>query len=152
MKLLSTTILLLSFSFIFAATTVDPVTEPGVLFEENSNSIDDEMNELNDLNKMIIEKNYTYDELLQNHPEKVNDLNLSADEEGLLDSATDSPLGIGGFWWGFVLGIIGILIVYLSMDEGEDRKEQVKNALIGCLIFAALWTVLWVAVFATSVT
>jgi len=150
MKLLCTTVILLSFNMLFAVTTIDPVTNPSTLFEESSSSIDAQMTELNNLNEMVLDKNYTYDDLVINHPEVVDDLNLSADEEGLLDTAADSPLGIGGFWWGFVLGIVGILIVYLSMDEGTDRKEQVKNALIGCIIFAGLWILLWTVVIASS--
>jgi hypothetical protein len=150
MKLLFTTILLLSYTLLSAITTIDPVTGPKVIFEEQSSSIDQEMSDLNDLNQLIIDNNYTFDELQLNHAESVNAVNLSAEEEGILDSHPDSPLGIGGFWWGFVLGWVGMLIVYLSMDEGEGRKEQVKNALIGCLIAVAFWTVLWVVVIAAA--
>lgn len=150
MKTIFTTICLLSINILFAITTIDPVTNPTTLFEEQSMSIDNEMSQLNEVNQLIIENNYTFDELQLNHSEAIESINLSADEEGLLDSDVDSPLGIGGFWWGFVLGWVGMLIVYLSMDEGEARKEQVKNALIGCIISVAFWTILWVAVIASS--
>ncbi len=43
----------------------------------------------------------------------------------------DEPaLGIGGFWWGLILGWVGILIVYLVTED----KEETKKALYGCIV------------------
>lgn len=150
MKLLFTSVLLLTFTLLSAVTTIDPVTGPKDIFKEQSTSIDDEMSDLNELNQLIIENNYDYDELQLNHAESVDDINLSSEVDGLFDSHPDSPLGIGGFWWGCVLGWVGMLIVYLSMDEGEDRKDQVKKALYGCLIATAVGVLLWVVVIASA--
>jgi len=152
MKLLVTLCLLFTANFAFAINTINPVEKFPALFEKSAESIDAELSGLHELNDLVIAKNYSFDQLKANHPEKVAAINLSAEEEGILDSHPDSPLGIGGFWWGFVLGWVGMLIVYLSMDEGEGRKEQVKNALYGCLISAVFWTVLWVVVFAAAST
>jgi len=152
MKLLTTLSLLLAVNFLFAINTINPVEKFPDLFEKSSESIDAELNDLQELNTLVIAKNYSFDQLQANHAAKVAAVNLSAEEDGLLDSHPDNPLVIAGFWWGFVLGWVGMLIVYLTMDEGEGRKEQVKNALIGCLISAAFWTVLWVVVFAAAST
>ncbi len=43
----------------------------------------------------------------------------------------DEPaLGIGGFWWGLILGWVGILIVYLVTEDSEETKK----ALYGCIV------------------
>jgi len=36
-----------------------------------------------------------------------------------------------------------MLVIYLTMDEGSARKEQVMNALWGCVISQAIWLVVW---------
>jgi hypothetical protein len=47
-----------------------------------------------------------------------------------LNQINESALGIPSFCWGFCLGLVGILIVYMV---SEDKKE-VKGALVGCVI------------------
>ncbi len=62
----------------------------------------------------------------------------------------EPPLGIPSFIWGFCLGVVGILIVYLTTEDTEEAKK----ALLGCVIANALWLilylVLWGAVFASA--
>jgi len=122
------------------------------MFEESALAIDAELNQLNEINELLIENEMTFSELEANHSELVAESNLSpVVAEGMLDKHPDSPLGIPAFWWGFCLGWVGLLVVYLSMDEGSDRKEQVRNALYGCLISAVVGTVLYFAVIATII-
>ncbi len=60
--------------------------------------------------------------------------------------AGDLPLGIPAFWWGCVLGLLGVLAVYLITDKD---KEQTKKALYGCLAWTVLWAVYYFVVLAT---
>ena len=65
---------------------------------------------------------------------------MGASQEG------DLPLGIPAFWWGCILGWVGLLLVYIFTD---NDKEQVKKAFNGCLIgtgVSVLLYVLYVAV------
>jgi len=48
----------------------------------------------------------------------------------------DRALGIPGFVWGFCLGGIGILVVYLVTED----KEETKKALYGCLTAGLIYT------------
>ncbi len=108
-----------------------------------SDLIDAELSELSTLNDAIVAHNLDYDALSAAYPEMVEDVNLSPTAApGIFSGHPDVPIGIPGFWWGFCLSWIGTLIVFLVMDEGEGRKEQVRNSVYGCLISIALWTIL----------
>ncbi len=56
----------------------------------------------------------------------------------------DAPLGIPAFFWGCVLGWVGILITYLLTDHD---KEQTKKALFGCLTWTGVVIVFYVVYF-----
>jgi len=130
-------------------------TNPGDLlkkFDDSSTEINTQLNDLHKVNDVVVKEGMNYDALATSHADLVESTGLSAHSSGILDSHPDSPLGIGGFWWGFVLGWVGMLIVYLSMDEGNGRKEQVKNALYGCLTWVVIWVLLIFVVFAAAAT
>ncbi|MEL7342362.1 MAG: hypothetical protein AAGM67_17900 [Bacteroidota bacterium] len=71
------------------------------------------------------------------HP-LIADLQLSQDAS---ISATEPPLGVPSFLWGFCLGIIGLAIVYFVTED----REQTEKALIGCLIGGLIGTIINVA-------
>lgn len=122
-------------------------------FKSGSDAISQELGELNNINNLVIENEYDYEALNANHAALVAENKLSSRAAaGIFEGHPDNPLGIPGFWWGFCLGWVGMLIMYLTMDEGSARKEQVKNALYGCIIMTVLWTVLWFVAFATAAT
>ncbi|MFO7621521.1 MAG: hypothetical protein R6W81_09700 [Bacteroidales bacterium] len=55
-------------------------------------------------------------------------------------AASDDPLfGIPAFWWGCVLGWVGLLLVFLLTDK--DR-ELTRKAMTGCLISSGVAVVL----------
>jgi len=51
----------------------------------------------------------------------------------------DAPLGIPAFFWGCVLGIIGVAIVYFATN---GDMNQVKNAIFGCIPWVVVW-IIW---------
>lgn len=133
---------------------IKPTTNPSKLakqFENSSEQINNQLNDLNELNNIVIANDVNFEELSVTHSDLVAETNLSAASEGIMENHPDTPLGIPGFWWGFVLGWLGMLVIYLTMDEGSGRKEQVMNALWGCIISTLFWTALWVLVIAASV-
>jgi hypothetical protein len=104
-------------------------------------SIDAEFEQLNKVEEYVnANKGVTADEV------KVADVakDLKLDTNVTAAVAVDElPLGIPAFWWGCVLGVIGVILVYVLTDKD---KEQTKKALIGALIWVAvwiLWAVLW---------
>lgn len=112
--------------------TLDVLSE----FDTGSATIANEMSELEALNDLVLSNGYTYETLTATHSEAVCSANLSP--VGIFDSVDESPLGIGGFWWGFVCGLIGTLIILIAEDKGDERSEDVKNSLIGCLVSSVL--------------
>lgn len=62
----------------------------------------------------------------------------------------ESPLGIPSFFWGFCLGWVGLLIVFLMNDGEPDKKEEVKKALIGCAISTVVGVVIYVVIIAAA--
>lgn len=122
--------------------------------EDGKNIIALETVDLQAIETIIENEGLTYEELSVKYPELVANANIasSAAEEGIFDKSSDSPMGIPGFWWGFCLGWIGMLVVYLTMDEGSDRRDQVMNALWGCVIGSVVYTVLWFAIFAAALS
>ena len=126
-------------------------TNPGKL-KANKAVIEQQLSDLDQIEKIIAEEGLTYDQLAAKYPSLVEKVNLSpsSSEDGIFENASGTPLGIPGFWWGFCLGWVGMLIVYLTMDEGSSRKEQVMNALWGCLIAYALFFVVYVGIVGAS--
>ena len=66
---------------------------------------------------------------------------LAQSDNNMMD---EPALGIPGFVWGLVLGVIGILVVYLVTED----KEETKKALYGCIAGALLWTGCYFLLFA----
>ena len=56
----------------------------------------------------------------------------------------------GGFFLGFFLGLIGVLIAYLAFDDRD--KGPGKSSLIGLGAFLVLWIILVAAVFSSATT
>jgi hypothetical protein len=61
-------------------------------------------------------------------------------------AAGDLPLNIPAFWWGCVLGLVGVLVVYIVTDQDKD---QTKKALYGCLVWAGIAILYYLFVVAT---
>ncbi len=126
-------------------------TNPGKLTAKKE-VIEQQLSDLNQIEKIIKEEGLTYDQLVAKYPNLVEktQLSASASEDGMFENASGTPLGIPGFWWGFCLGWVGMLIVYLTMDECSSRKKQVMNALWGCVIAYALFFVIYVGIVGAS--
>lgn len=84
----------------------------------------------------------TLNELKVSNPELLKNVELLEETSASsLNAVKDMPL-VGGFWWGCCLGVIGLALVYFITD---NDKDQVKKALVGCLIATVIWGIggLW---------
>lgn len=61
-----------------------------------------------------------------------------------LFSASSPALGIPGFWWGCLLGPVGIGLAYIISD---NDKHEAKAALTGCIIAGAVEVVVYLVYF-----
>ncbi len=78
----------------------------------------------------------TFDTLKADFPELSSGL---SSETGINQTAGNMPL-VGPFWWGCILGIVGLLLVYIITD---NDKAQLKSALIGCVVGTLIWGTAW---------
>lgn len=144
---------LLTILFCGSLVAINPISNPALLdeFKSSSDAIDFELAQLQDINDIVIDNNYDFNALSATHADAIATTNLSNKAAaGIFDGHPDNPLGIPGFWWGFCLGWVGALIIYLTMDEGSDRKEQVKNAIYGCIASVLIWGLVWFGLIAAA--
>ncbi len=114
------------------------------VFELDETNLDFVMLELNELGNYLDQnEGVTYDQVALAASELLINVSSTSAPAG----GDEAPLGIPSFLWGCVFGVVGILIVYLVTDSDMD---ETKKALWGCLAGAAVGSVLYFAVFATT--
>jgi hypothetical protein len=120
-------------------------TLPKSGLQKSKAEIEQSMQSLDLLDSYITDEKVSFADLKANHGTVVSETNLksSSEEDNLFKATDDAPLGIPGILWGLVLGLLGVLIVYLVMDDGSDRKQEVRGAFIGCLIGVLLFGGYW---------
>jgi hypothetical protein len=117
-----------------------PGIDETVLYLDEA-ALDNAMGELNNLDDFINQnQGITYADLKAMDSKLI--VNLS-DELAPMGATgeNDDTLGIPPFWWGCVLGWVGILLVYLLTD---NDKEKAKQALYGCLVQTGVVGILYV--------
>ncbi len=110
------------------------------LFNVDKQAIEQEVAPLNDLEIYVnANEGVTYDQIdnsaVLNKEVVMGDVDLSG----------DGPLGIPSFLWGCILGVVGILIVYLITEDGDETKM----ALWGCIAWSVLWVVFYFVLWGT---
>ncbi|MGR3811226.1 hypothetical protein [Jiulongibacter sp. NS-SX5] len=118
-------------------------TEPQQAFSLNEDEISAEFDQLDKIEKYVQESDVTLEELQAQNSDLVSGIELSADTAGAL-AADELPLGIPAFWWGCVLTLLGVILVYVLTDQD---KEQTKKALIGCLVTAGAYIIFYVVLY-----
>lgn len=103
-------------------------------------TLDLAFSELDDLESFLAQnEGVTYADLLATGSDLIANISDITAPMGQ-GAASDEPLlGIPAFWWGCVLGWVGLLLVYVLTDK--DR-EQTRKALTGCLISTGVGVVL----------
>lgn len=128
--------------------TINGFANDAELFEVDDQKIEAEFADLNELESIIkandgITLSGIQSGELDLSPEMTNKVKGLSDGMNLMEP----PAGIPGFWWGCVLGPLGILLAYLISDQDKD---ETKSALWGCLIgYGAsflLYIIIWVLV------
>ena len=110
-------------------------------------ALDEAMSELNELDEYLNDNaGTTFTDLQSAESELIVGVENSTAPLGMAEE-NEPPLGIPSFLWGCILGIIGILIVYIITD---GDKDETKKALWGMLIWVGVWIVLYVGVFSTA--
>ncbi len=132
MKKILSILSVLSLTVCFAFAN-EPVDE----FNFDQSQIDSEFDQLNKIESFVEANDVTLEELQTQNSDLVSGIDLSSDASASIATG-DLPAGIPAFWWGCVLAILGVILVYVLTDQD---KEQTKKALLGCLVSAAVWVV-----------
>jgi hypothetical protein len=130
-----------------ASLTSETVQTPAVSESQvmtfNEQNINAEFEKLNKLEQYVTSHEGTTIEDVKG-TELTEDLKLDTNVTNAV-AVDELPLNIPAFWWGCVLGPIGVLAVYLITDKDKD---QTKKALFGCLVTAAVYIVYYIVVVA----
>jgi hypothetical protein len=126
-------ILALSFSMAFAA---EPINY-------DAQNIESEFDKLNKIENFVQNnEGTTLENLKLQNSELLANINIEADTASVVASS-DLPAGIPAFWWGCVLTILGVVLVYVLTDKDN---AQTKKALLGCLVSGGIYIIWWIVV------
>ena len=114
--------------FSFLLISIVAIASDNDEFSFDNQLIKEEFSELSALETLIVTNGYPgLSELEDNQLLKSGYLSSSPSFPG----NGEDPLGIPGFWWGCVLGPVGIIAAYILSD---NDKEQARKALNGCIV------------------
>lgn len=105
-----------------------------------------EFEQLNKIEKYVESSGATLEEMQSNNSALLKDLTIAPDSTAAF-AVDELPLGIPAFWWGCVLTLLGVILVYVLTDKDKD---QTKKALYGCLVTGGvylLYIIFWGVVF-----
>ncbi|MFN0036372.1 MAG: hypothetical protein ACKVUS_15005 [Saprospiraceae bacterium] len=130
-----------------------PSTTPANPFQDDLSCLENEFASMTQLEQLVEARNATYAQLASENNALLNTVTSDNDiAASLLGSAApgdEKLMGIPGFWWGFCLGWVGLLLTFLLL-EGDAKKRETKKALIGCIIGSLLGVVVWFGFFASA--
>jgi hypothetical protein len=147
-KTLLTLVAAIAMTFVYANTT--PTQD---LFADDLTSMEQQFTDLSAVEQVANEQGITYAELVAANNALASSLKAENDLSASLLGANapdERVLGIPGFWWGFCTGLIGVVLMYVAIEDPAAKKREGKQALIGCIVFTVLWTVLYFALIAGS--
>lgn len=132
--------LLSLFSILALSFTVATAAEP---INYDAKSLDSEFEQLNKIEKFVQNnEGTTLDNLKSQNSELLTNINIEADTASMV-AASGLPGGIPAFWWGCVLTILGVVLVYVLTDKDNG---QTKKALMGCLVSGGVYIIWWIVV------
>lgn len=105
-----------------------------------------DFDQLNKIEKYVESSGATLEEMQASNSTLLKDLTLAPDSSAAF-AVDELPLGIPAFWWGCVLTLLGVILVYVLTDKDKD---QTKKALYGCLVTGGvylLYIIFWGVVF-----
>jgi len=113
------------------------VDESALMLDEAA--LNEAMAELNELDQFLSEnESVTFADLEASGSDLILNVDNSTSPLGM-DQENEPPLGIPSFLWGCILGILGILLVYILTD---GDKSETRKALWGMLIWVGVVIIL----------
>jgi hypothetical protein len=124
------------------ANTVNPPAS--ALFKDNLSQFDQSFNQLNQLEQTVEKTGQTYSQLAAENNALLYNVAYNNDISNALlgsDGNGDRLLGIPGFFWGFCLGLVGIILVYVAIKDPVAKKQEGESAILGCIFLTLIYLV-----------
>jgi cytochrome c biogenesis protein CcdA len=104
-------------------------------FDVDQKQIDKEFKSLNKIESFVNQnQGTTLEDLKSQNSELIADVNLAQSSSVSALSGGDLPGNIPAFWWGCVLTLLGVILVYVLTDKDN---AQTKKAFLGCIVTVA---------------
>ncbi len=152
-KSFSVFLALLMFSmqtFAYTTRTSSSITKSEIqsVTEFDESEIFDAFAEVSDLDQYLAQNSdKSYTEVSQENTALVSGISSSTTLP-FSASSDELVIGIPSFLWGCVFGWVGLLVVYLVLEN----KEQTKKALYGCIANGVVMLVLYVVAYTSAAT
>lgn len=114
-----------------------------------------EFAKLSQLENLVLEnQNLTLDSVIKEQPELLRELGINNDVKSSIGRDDPmKPAGFPAFWWGFCLGIWGILIVYLITDNDKSAiNKTVKGCITAVAVYGGLTLISYLVILISAVT
>ncbi len=114
-----------------------------------------EFKKINKLEALIMDNpHYTVDSVIKEQPDLMKDLGIKADARATVSGDDPmKPAGFPAFWWGFCLGIWGILIVYLLTDgDKAAMNKTVKGCISAVVVYGGLTALTYLIMFIAALS
>ncbi len=113
------------------------------LFSYNKEAVSSKMNKVNAVENFVNQNDGITISTMNAEGQQLTAAANLSEENSMSSSLLDGPAGIPSFLWGCVLSWVGILVVYLVTQDGDETKK----ALFGCLAGAGVWLVFYIVYF-----
>ena len=135
-------------TFAYTSRTSTSITKSEIqsVTEFDESEIYDAFSEVSGLDQYLAQNNdKTYTDISQENATLLSGISATTTLP-FSTSSDELVLGIPSFLWGCVFGWVGLLVVYLVLEN----KAQTKKALYGCIVSTVVSIGLWVFVIAAT--
>jgi hypothetical protein len=122
--------------------------DPKIKLKSAKTDIESQLQFLDRFDLILEQKNHNTEEVKAAYPSEYEEYGRKKRKDGKVSESSEDvgPLGIPSFIWGLgfgflggcLIGLAGVLIVYLWADESDNRKKHVNNSLTGCFLGALI--------------
>ncbi|OYU66226.1 MAG: hypothetical protein CFE22_10150 [Cytophagaceae bacterium BCCC1] len=114
-----------------------------------------EFKKLNQLEAIVnANPSVTIDSVIKEQPQLLKDLGINNEAKSSIGGEDPMrPAGFPAFWWGFCLGIWGILIVYLITDNDKAAlNKTVKGCITAMIVYGGITAFSYLIIFITALS
>ena len=115
----------------------------------------EEFKKLNQLEAIVnANPSFTIDSVIKEQSQLLQDLGINNEAKSSIGGDDPMrPAGFPAFWWGFCLGIWGILIVYIITDNDKAAlNKTVKGCITAMIVYGGITALTYLVIFITALS